>query len=90
MLRQKINTLLDDDELGIYRVILFKTNVDNKVARHCADPSICGLFSRLGPSTKTKDYPESHEESSIRREHVSTALLASVLLRGLQICSAKS
>ncbi len=63
--RQLIH-LFNDDELDIYRVILFETNVDYEVARHRADPPICGRPSRLGLSVKTEEYPETHEKSSIR------------------------
>jgi len=84
---KKMNPLLDDDELGIYRVILFKTNVDYKVARHRADPPICGLLSRLGLSVKTEEYPETHEKSSIRKsacEHSAASISATSRTADLQ------
>lgn len=59
--------LFNDDELDTYHVILFKTDVDYEVARHRADPPICGLPSRLGLSVKTEEYLETHDKSSIRK-----------------------
>ncbi len=54
----------NDDEQGIYRVILFKADVDYEVARHRADPPICGLPCRLGLCVKTEEYPEVHDKPS--------------------------
>ena len=54
----------NDDEQDIYRVILFKADVDYEVARHRADPPICGLPCRLGLCVKTEEYPEVHDKPS--------------------------